>query len=65
MEDQDEFVSLPDLNEERPDEHFFGVDSTLLHHDHDISTEDLVPDKTPFYQNQLDDPEVRAIYACD
>ena len=43
----------------------FGVDSTLLHHDHDISTEDLVPDKTPFYQNQLDDPEVRAIYDCD
>ena len=43
---KDEQLSLPD--EEKPDE----ADCTLL------SDDNLQPDDTPFYANQLEDPEI-------
>ena len=45
--DQEEHLTLPDLEQEQPDE----ADSTLW-------TDDLQLDDTPFYANQMQDPEV-------
>lgn len=58
-------MPLPDLNEEKPDDHFFGADPTLwstaeLSSEETLSSEELIPYEAPLYQNQMDDPEVRA-----
>ena len=65
METKDqEYVPLPDMNDNLcPDRHY-GGDSTLWDHDDFTppSDEELVPNTTPFYANQLDDPEVDRAY---
>ena len=65
--DQDTFVPLPDLNEEKSDDYYYGADSTLIHNDDgklvETSTDaSLVKDETPFYANQMEDPEVYAAF---
>ena len=57
--DQDEHVPLPDLNYETPDEYFYGVDYSL------INCDELERDDTPFYPNQLQDPDVDALHQAD
>ena len=63
MDDQ-EYVSLPDLNDNQTDEYNYGGDETLWANDPVIdASEDLEPlvkDTTPFYANQLDNPDVAA-----
>ena len=54
--DQDEHAPLPDLNVEKQDEYYYGVDYSLL------SDDQLERDETPFYADQLNDPEVYAQY---
>ena len=50
-----EHVSLPDLNNQNPDEFFYGGDANLWAHD-------LTPDNTPLYPNQLHDPEIQRMF---
>ena len=58
----DEVVPLPDLNEGKPDEYFYGGDPSLWDvSDEPDDDEDLVPYDEPLYQNQEEDPEVQRI----
>ena len=59
-DDQDEFVSLPDVNEEKNDDYYFGADPTLWNNSN--SDDDLKPNTSPLYQNQMGDPNVQAAY---
>ena len=63
--DQEDFVPLPDLNDGLGDDYHCRGDSSLWDTDNDILAEDLVPDNTPFYPNQLDDPVVRNLFDND
>ena len=64
MDDQDYFVTLPDLNEGKSDDYSYGANPSLWTDD-SISMErdeDVLKDATPFYANQLEDPDVDAMY---
>ena len=64
MNDQDHFVTLPDLNEGNSDDYHYGADPSLWTDD-SISTEwdeDILKDETPFYANQLEDLDVDVMY---
>ena len=53
--DQDELVALLDLNSNRSSETNPG--EKITH-----SEDQLIRDETPFYANQMEDPEVEAMY---
>ena len=63
-DDTQEFVPLPDINDNQPDDYFYGGDPTLWD-GHSVETEsshsdeELIPDTAPFYANQMEDPEVQ------
>ena len=55
------------MNEGKDDDFFFGADDTLWTSEEqpksDTDTSDeMIPNETPLYQNQMDDPAVRAEY---
>ena len=52
----DELLPLPDTDEEKTDD-YDGVEYSLLNED-----DELQRDETPFYANQMEDPEVYAQY---
>ena len=60
-------MPLPDLNEEKSDDYYFGADRRLIENEdqeiNSMSSEDpLVKDESPFYANQLEDPEIYQMY---
>ena len=66
--DSDEFVPLPDLDNQQSDDYIFGADPTLWQDDNldnenysVDSNDDLIPNRDPLYPNQEDDPEVQRI----
>ena len=66
--DQDEFVPLPDLNDQQGDDFVYGGDPNLWNDDYrDSDTEssnsndNLLPNTDPFYANQEEDLSVQQI----
>ena len=45
------------------DSYFYGADTNLWTADN--SDEELIPDNTPLYQNQLEDPVCRDLFDAD
>ena len=71
LDDQQEFVSLPDMNEGQSDDYIYRGDSTLWV-DNNISdesevaiqsAEDFIPNNSPIDQNQMSDPQVFSAYS--
>ena len=64
--DFDDFVPLPDMNDDGEDDKYYGGDPTLWQgDDYDTqscaSNEDIHENTDPFYANQEEDPEVQRI----
>ena len=58
-------MPLPDLNEQKPDDYYYGCDYTLVDippsDSVDQDSDELVPNTDPLYQNQMQDPQVQKI----
>ena len=66
VNDQDEFVPLPDLNEEKSDADYYRCDYSLLpddsvQTDNESNQSELIPNDKPLYPNQMQDPKVQQI----
>ena len=66
--DDQEFVALPDINDNQPDDYFYGGDPTLwqannspLDSDATLSDDGLIPNTDPLYPNQEEDSKVQRI----